>query len=120
MTKRRLLVIDDSELILALARAGLQGAAGWEVLTASSGADGLAQAEAAAPDAILLDLVMPHLDGAQTLRALRANAATCHIPVILLTGLDQPAHLPAAGFIPKPFDPASLTGLVATTLGWSS
>jgi CheY-like chemotaxis protein len=119
MTNRRILVIDDSELILAVARVGLQGTPGWEVLTASSGPDGLAQAEAARPDAVLLDLVMPEMDGAVTLRALRDREETRHIPVILMTGRDESMDLPVNGIIAKPFDPSALPRLVAETLGWS-
>jgi DNA-binding response OmpR family regulator len=119
MSTRRILVIDDSNLILALAQLGLQGQAGWEVLTASSGRAGLKQAAAERPDAVLLDLVMPDLDGAATLQALRQADATREIPVILLTGREPASELPADGVIVKPFDPGTLAGQVAAKLGWS-
>jgi CheY-like chemotaxis protein len=118
MTTRRILIIDDSNLILALARMGLQTTAGWDVLAASSGPDGLAQAASARPDAVLLDLVMPEMDGAATLAALRRDAATREIPVILLSGREDDADLAVAGKIAKPFDPAALAGQVSAILGW--
>src|SRR5581483_11048815 len=112
MTMQRILVIDDSELILALARLGLEGGGRFQVLTASSGLDGLALAAAEQPDAVLLDLVMPDFDGAATLAALRAAPRTRQIPVVLLTGQEQPPDLGADAWIPKPFDPATLADRV--------
>ena len=117
-----ILIIDDEEGILGLVRDILQ-APGWRVLTASSGKEGLAYARAKRPDAILLDVMMPDLDGPATLQQLRANPATRSIPVILLTAKVQSADwhrlhgLDVQGVISKPFDPLGLAAQISTTLG---
>src|SRR5215472_15863284 len=87
-----ILIIDDEEGILGLVRATLEAPGGWRVLTARSGKEGLAHAASEHPDAILLDVTMPDLDGPATLQRLRANPATRSIPVILLTAKVQSAH----------------------------
>ena len=122
---KRILVIDDEEGILSLVRAILEAPAGWRVLTARSGKEGLACAAAERPDAILLDMMMSDLDGPATLQQLRANPATRSIPVILLTAKVQSADrhrfasLDAQGVISKPFDPLRLAAQISMTLGWS-
>ncbi len=123
MTKR-ILVIDDDAQIRAVASASLSMVGMWEVLTASSGAEGIAQAAAGQPDAILLDVMMPEMDGPTTLRRLRMSPTTAEIPVIMLTaalGADGSAPVfdqPVAGVLTKPFDIMGLTGDVAAALGW--
>ncbi len=118
------LVIDDDPQIRAVASASISLVGNWEVLTASSGADGVAQAGASQPDAILLDVMMPGMDGPTTLRELRASPATAEIPVIMLTatlgaGGGPPVFdLPVAAVIPKPFDIMGLAAQVAAALGW--
>src|SRR5438270_3979641 len=82
---KRILVIDDDAQIRAVASASLTMVGRWEVLTASSGADGIAQAAAEQPDAILLDVMMPDMDGRATLAVLRSDPATAHIHVIMLS-----------------------------------
>lgn len=123
--ERRVLVIDDSMLIRRVAAIAL-AKHGWTVLDAESGRDGLAVAIEDHPDAILLDVEMPGLDGPATLRELRADPLTHDIPVLFLTGhaVDQDKHgdlrrLGADGVLAKPFQAADLAGLVAETLGWS-
>jgi CheY-like chemotaxis protein len=76
MTTKRILVIDDEDGIREIIQICLEAAAGWEVLTAASGSEGLEKAEAFQPDAILLDVMMPDMDGPTTFRQLQANAAT--------------------------------------------
>ncbi|NEQ11264.1 MAG: response regulator, partial [Moorea sp. SIO4E2] len=76
MTTKRILVIDDDDGVREIIQFSLEAAAGWEVLTAASGKEGLAKAEADQPDAILLDVMMPELDGPATFRQLQANAVT--------------------------------------------
>ncbi len=124
MTHRRVLLIDDEDDIREVAQLSLEMVARWEVFTASSGAEGVARAEAHQPDAIILDVMMPDMDGPATFRTLQANPATRHIPVILLT-----AKAPAATdriakdvvtVIPKPFDPLRLPGQIAHALGWAA
>jgi CheY-like chemotaxis protein len=119
-----ILIIDDEEGILGVARAILEVPGGWRVLTAQSGKEGLACALAECPDAILLDVMMPDLDGPATLQQLRANPATRSIPVVLLTAKAQSADrhrfasMEVQGVISKPFDPLRLAAQISTALGW--
>jgi CheY-like chemotaxis protein len=119
-----ILIIDDEEGILGLVRDILRAPRGWRVLTARSGKEGLACAGAERPDAILLDVMMPDLDGPATLQQLRANPATRSIPVILLTAQVQAADryrfasLEVQGVISKPFDPLRLAAQISMALGW--
>lgn len=121
---RRILVIDDEPDIREVAQLSLELTSDWEVLTSDSGSAGIARAAAEQPDAILLDVMMPDMDGPTTLQALRDNAATRHIPVILLTGRAGMVHSPdlrtvgATGVIPKPFDALTLATQIATAAGW--
>jgi CheY-like chemotaxis protein len=124
MTAKRILIIDDEDLIRISTQLCLEETAGWEVLTASSGSEGLMKAETEQPDAIFLDVMMPDIDGPSTLKKLQANPATRRIPVFLLTAKAQSseqrqfAQLGVAGVIPKPFAPMSLAKQVAQVLGW--
>lgn len=124
MTKR-ILVIDDEDDIREVAQLCLEMVGGWEVLTASSGSEGLALAAAERPDAILLDIMMPDMDGLATFQKLQSNTATDYIPVILLTAKvqstdrNQFAKLGLTALIAKPFNPLHLAGQVAYALGWS-
>ena len=98
--------------------------AGWKVLTASSGSEGLALAQSQQPDAILLDVMMPNLDGTETLVRLQANSTTEQIPVLLLTAKAEPIEPNqlsegVRAVIEKPFDPLQLANLIAEALGWS-
>jgi CheY-like chemotaxis protein len=119
-----ILIIDDEEGILGVARASLETPRGWRVLTARSGKEGLGCAGTERPDAILLDMMMPDLDGPATLQQLRANPATRPIPVILLTAKAQFddrhafARLDVQGVISKPFDPLRLAVQISMALGW--
>ena len=85
----RILIIDDEDDIREVAALSLETVAGWEVAMASSGAQGLARAVEYHPDAILLDVMMPGMDGPSTFRELRKNPATAKIPVLLLTAKVQ-------------------------------
>jgi CheY-like chemotaxis protein len=120
----RILIIDDEEDIRAVAALSLETVAGWEVVVASSGAQGLARAIEHQPEAILLDVMMPGMDGPTTFRELRKNAATAHIPVLLLTAKVQStdqrrfADLGVEAVLFKPFDPLTLSTQIAGVLGW--
>ncbi len=124
LVNKRILVIDDAEDIREVTQASLELLGGWEVLTASSGREGVMKAVAEQPDAILLDVMMPDQDGPTTFRQLQANQATQHIPVILLTAKIQVsdrhrfAALGVVTVIAKPFEPLSLASQVAQALGW--
>jgi CheY-like chemotaxis protein len=121
---RRILIIDDEDDIREVAALSLETVAGWEVETASSGALGLARAIEYQPDAVLLDVMMPGMDGPTTFRELRKNPATSHIPVLLLTAKVQSsdqrrfADLGVEAILFKPFDPLTLGTQIADVLGW--
>ena len=125
MAPRRLLLIDDEDDIREVAKLSLELVAHWDVLTASSGAEGVRQANQHQPDAILLDFMMPGMDGAATFAQLQSNSATRNIPVVLLTakifdrGSDR-RGLEGITVISKPFDPMRLATQVAAALGWTS
>jgi CheY-like chemotaxis protein len=125
MSAKRILVVDNEPYIQEVAKICLETVAGWEVLLASSGQACLSQAETAQPDAILLDVMMPDMDGLTTFQKLQENPATRAIPVILLTAKIQAsdrrryAQLGLTAAIAKPFSPLELASEVATALGWS-
>ncbi len=122
---RRILLIEDEDDIREVAQACLELTRGWEVHAANSGNAGLAMAQDVMPDAVLLDVMMPGLDGPGTLTALRANPATSHIPVIFLTAKVHSSErarfmdLGASGVLAKPFDPMTLGDDVARLLQWT-
>ncbi|HEY9826995.1 MAG TPA: response regulator [Stenomitos sp.] len=121
---KRVLIIDDEETIQTIVQFGIEMAAGWKVITASSGSEGLSTAESASPDVILLDVMMPEMDGIATFKALQDNQNTAHIPVILLTAKAQTAEkrqfheLGVNGVITKPFNSLDLPGQIAKILQW--
>lgn len=121
---RRILIIDDEEDIREVAALALEATAGWQVLTASSGVEGIAIATAEQPDAILMDVMMPGVDGPTTFRNMRQNTLVAHIPVLLLTakvqGVDQRrfASIGVAATLFKPFDPLTLASQISDALGW--
>lgn len=125
MTAKRVLVVDNEQYIREVAQICLETVAGWQVITAGSGSEGLTKAEELQPDAILLDVMMPDMDGLTTFQKLQANSTTQHIPVILLTAKVQAAdrrryaELGMIAAIAKPFNPLQLAGQVAEALGWS-
>jgi len=112
----KVLIIDDEDDIRRVARLSLARIGGMDVIEAASGRDGLRLAEAEQPDVVLLDVMMPGLDGPSTLAALRAAPATARLPVVFLTAKAMPSEqerlraLGAAGVLTKPFDPMRLPG----------
>ena len=124
MQQRRILIIDDEDDIRQVAAMSLETVAGWDVVTASSGAQGIRRAQTEQPDAILLDVMMPGMDGPSTFLELKKGLETANIPVILLTakvqGADQKrfANLGVSGVLFKPFDPMTLAQQMSETLGW--
>ena len=123
---RRVLVVDDEPDIREIVRMALEMLAGWTILTASSGAEALRIAASEQPDAVLLDVMMPGMDGPETARRLAENAETADIPVMLLPAKAmtaeraQLAAAPVVGVLTKPFDPMELAGDIRELLGWSS
>jgi len=114
MKQFRILVVDDEERILNFLRSKLK-ASGYEVLTASNGVAALEQAQAQDPDMIVLDLIMPKMDGFETLKELRSFSA---VPVIILSAREADADkikglgLGADDYLPKPFNPDELVARV--------
>lgn len=125
MTKK-ILIVDDEDNVREVTNTSLQIMGGWDTVTASSGAEALTLAAHERPDAILLDVMMPEMDGPTTFQALQANPETREIPVILLTAKIQAsdrarfATLGVAGVVSKPFDPMVLHTTIAELLGWST
>jgi len=122
----KVLIVDDQADIRDIARVGLELTTDWEVQVAAGGEEALEIAGRERPDVILLDVMMPHMDGPTAVRALRANPATFDIPVILLTarmlsedGSDL-AELAISGLLSKPFDPMALAESVSSLLGWTA
>jgi DNA-binding response OmpR family regulator len=117
-----ILIIDDEEDVKEIAQMGLEMAGDWQVITASSGKEGLSIAESSQPEVILLDLMMPEWDGKETLKHLKANRNTAGIPIILMTAKTQSAiasdliDLDLAGVITKPFRPLQLPERIAQIL----
>jgi DNA-binding response OmpR family regulator len=120
-TGRRVLVIDDERSIRLLCRVNL-AAAGIDVIEAPDGTAGLDLAENERPDLILLDVMMPEVDGWTVARKLAESEATRDIPVVFLTARADPAdkrlgeQLGGVGYLVKPFDPVSIGDVVETVL----
>jgi CheY-like chemotaxis protein len=118
------LVVDDDDDIRELVKVALELVAGWEVLTAAGGGEALELAARHRPDAVLLDLMMPGMDGLTVFRHLQADATTRDIPVLLVTAKARVGQRQAwdevavAGVISKPFDPMTLAADVAALVGW--
>jgi CheY-like chemotaxis protein len=124
MVKRRVLIIDDEDDIRQVAALSLETVAGWDVMMAGSGMEGVGRAAKYMPDAILLDVMMPVMDGPTTFLELQKRKETAGIPVVLLTakvqGPDQRrfAGLGVAAVLFKPFDPLTLSTQISDALGW--
>lgn len=120
MTLKRILYAEDEPDIQAVAKLALELVGGFEVLICASGTEALQKVKDYAPQVILLDVMMPGMDGPTTLRHLRADPATAGIPVIFLTAKVQPAEVAqyqsmgALDVIAKPFDPMALAAQVRT------
>lgn len=110
----KVLLIDDEADIRRIARLGLARVGRMDVEEAASGKEGLRKAQEDKPDVILLDVMLPGLDGPSTLAALRSNASTADIPVVFLTAkamtseVERLMGLGAVGVVTKPFDPMTL------------
>src|SRR5579863_4052156 len=120
MSTYRVLHIDDEPDILDIVAASLGLDRAIEVRGCNSGAEGIAAAAKWRPDLVLLDVMMPVMDGPATLAHLRENQQTAEIPVVFMTAraqtreLDRFKSMGAAGVIVKPFDPMALADLVRT------
>ena len=116
-----ILCIDDEQNILDLLSFNLE-AAGYSTLTATTGADGLAVAKQAIPSAILLDLMLPDMDGTDVCKGLKADPMTASIPIIMLTAKDSEVdkilglELGADDYMTKPFSVRELVARVKALL----
>ncbi len=114
----KILLIDDENDIRRIARLALSKVRKMDVVDVSNGQDGIEKAESENPDVILLDVMMPSMDGPSTLAALKSNPNTCNIPVIFLTAKAMPSELErlrslgAIEVLTKPFDPLTLAAQI--------
>lgn len=124
MINKNILLIDDEETIQEVVQVGIEIEAGWRVEIASSGREGIDLAQDQQPDAILLDVMMPNMDGIDTLSLLKSNNRTSAIPVIFLTAKAQAEEknrfqsLGVVDVITKPFNSMTLASQIAKILGW--
>jgi CheY-like chemotaxis protein len=115
MTGRTILVVDDDDDVREITRLALEVMGGWTVIDADGGATALELARSHRPDVVLLDVMMPDMDGPTTFRRMQADPVTSGIPVILLTAKVQAGQrqvwdgLALRGVISKPFNPMTLT-----------
>jgi two-component system alkaline phosphatase synthesis response regulator PhoP len=119
---KRILAVDDEPHILKLVAFSLRSG-GYEVLEATDGLSAISVAQAERPDLVLMDVMMPTLDGYEACRRLKADPATADIPVIMLSAKTQAAEhktgydVGAADYISKPFTPKDLVAHVRELLG---
>ena len=114
MNAKKILMVEDDPDIRRVAVMSLKFKGGWQVVTANDGIEGLEKAAAEKPDVILLDSMMPRMDGPETCKRLKADPALRDIPVIFLTAKSQKKEIEAGlelgaiGYLVKPFDPMTL------------
>lgn len=119
MKLERILLVDDDPDLRRIALMSLQRIGGWDAECAESGEQAVHMALRAPPDLIVLDAMMPHLDGLQTLRRLRSEPTLSHVPIVFMTAKVQHADIDAylaagaIGVVPKPFDPITLPDQLA-------
>jgi DNA-binding response OmpR family regulator len=122
--ERTVLIIEDEKLIIVSTQMVLE-AAGFRVESATNGEDGIAKARSLTPDLILLDIMMPGIDGWETLTRLKRDPETSAIPVIIFTareharGHQKSSEMGAADYFRKPFEPDELIELVEKHIGQS-
>ena len=115
---QRILYVEDEPDIQAVAKLALEALGGFTVKICSSGQEALDSIAAFSPELVLLDVMMPGMDGPTTLKALRAIPEMAHIPVMFMTAKVQPQevqeykNMGALDVIPKPFDPMTLAETV--------
>jgi CheY-like chemotaxis protein len=125
MTAKRILVVDNEPYIREVTQICLETVAGWEVLSAASGREAIERAQRDRPDVILLDVMMPDMDGITTFQQLQANPQTQVIPILLLTAKVQASdyhrykELGIKATIAKPFNCLQLASQISEALGWT-
>lgn len=122
MNVKRILYVEDDDDIRTVAKLALEAVGGFEVLDCALGAKAIAEGPAFAPELILLDVMMPEMDGPTTLRALRQIDSMADVPVIFMTAkvmqseVAEYMEMGALGVIPKPFDPMALADRIKEIL----
>ena len=126
MAAKHILLIDDNEDNRVLIKFALEAYTDWKVLTATDGIKGITKAKIERPDVILLDFIMPGLDGLTVCEVLKSNLFTCGIPVIFVTAMVQHIAIAqmenslAVGVITKPIDIIHLDSQIAKICQWES
>ncbi|MEM9266800.1 MAG: response regulator [Cyanobacteria bacterium P01_F01_bin.13] len=121
---KHILIIDDDDDIRDVAQLALETVGGWQASTASNGPHGLAQMQATPPDVVLLDVMMPDMDGVEVFKRMQADPKTQKIPVILMTAKTQTTdqerflNLGITAIITKPFKAMLLSDQIAEILDW--
>ena len=124
MASKQLLLIDDNEDNQLLVKFALETYTDWNIIIASDGIEGITKAESERPDVILLDYIMPDLDGLAVYEILKSNLFTCSIPIIFMTAMVQSKILNrlentmAEGIITKPFDSLNLHSQIVKFCQW--
>ena len=119
---KKILIVEDDDNIRLITKTSLEGLTSWRVIEANSGQVALSLAGADLPDLILLDVMMPGMDGPETFSRLQENVDTAAIPVIFMTAkvqtqeLEMYIKLGAAGVITKPIDPMLLPEQITSIL----
>jgi CheY-like chemotaxis protein len=123
---RRIVIVEDEKDIRAILRHAIELIKGWSVLEAADGAAGLELIQRELPDAILLDVMMPKIDGRELFRRLRQNESTQSIPVIFITAslqrheIQSLEELCPVAILAKPFDPIAIVRTISDLLGWDT
>ena len=121
---KKILVVEDEDGLREIIQFSLEAAAGWDVIATASGQEGITRAIAEQPDAILLDVMMPDMDGIETFQKLQANALTRSIPTIFLTAKARSNErqefmkLGVSGIITKPIKAQDLIAQIQSILRW--
>lgn len=111
---KHILCIDDDRDILEIAQIALENVGGYQVSTSNNAISGIEKAQKDQPDLIVMDMMMPHMNGMQALAKLKADETTAQIPVVFMTArvrgdeVDEYMEKGASGVISKPFDPIEL------------
>lgn len=119
---KKILIADDEEDVKLIVQLFLESK-GYEIVTAFDGLDAIDKVKAEKPDLILLDLMMPLIDGFEVCRRLRDNAETANIPIVMLSAASQTEskqraiEAGAVDYIVKPFEPDHLQSVVKDILG---
>lgn len=123
MEIHKILIVDDEDHIRRVSELSARKVGKWEVVLAASGEECLSKAETERPDVIVLDVMMPVMDGPSVFLRLREHPATADIPVIFLTAkiqkheVERYLALGAAGVVAKPFDPMTLPDQIRAIVG---